>query len=97
MSAPTSLSATSNWLMAHLRLFRPHGGTQGPGFPDHDFLLGRTRVCSPVPTPGKYMIMSFVGQANADLKAAHTARCAFIASSTAGIMPKKAWIIPAYS
>ena len=37
------------------------------------------------------------GQAKARLNAAQTARCALIASSTAGTMPKKAWIIPGYS
>jgi hypothetical protein len=33
----------------------------------------------------------------ARLNAAQTVRCAFSASSTAGIMPKKAWIMPGYS
>jgi hypothetical protein len=37
VSAATLLSATSSWLMAHLRLFRPHRGTQSLGFLDHDF------------------------------------------------------------
>src|SRR5579862_1611912 len=36
-------------------------------------------------------------QAKARRNAAATARCAFIASSTAGTMPKKAWIMPWYS
>src|SRR5262252_1402561 len=35
--------------------------------------------------------------AKARLKAAQTMRCAFIASSTAGTMPKKGWIIPGNS
>jgi hypothetical protein len=35
--------------------------------------------------------------AKARLKAAQTRRCAFIASSTAGTMPKNAWIIPGNS
>jgi hypothetical protein len=33
-------------------------------------------------------------QAKARLNADQTVRCAFIASSTAGIIPKKPWIIP---
>src|SRR5260370_18652047 len=46
VSAATFLSATSSWLMAYLRLFRPHRGTQSLRFPDHDLPVRRKVGCA---------------------------------------------------
>src|SRR5216683_150555 len=51
VSAATLLSATSSWLMAHLRLFRPHRGTQSLRFPDHNFPVMRTCAAPAAQTP----------------------------------------------
>src|SRR5216683_810483 len=51
VSAAALLSATSSWLMAHLRLFQPHRGTQSLRFPDHDFPVMRTYAAPAAQTP----------------------------------------------
>jgi len=48
------LSATSSGLMAHLRLFRPHRGTQSLRFPDPAVPVMRTRAASTPKTAGPF-------------------------------------------
>src|SRR5580700_3958159 len=56
VSAATLLSATSSWLMAHLRLFRPHRGTQSLRFPDHNFPVMRTCAALATQTPRSFQL-----------------------------------------
>jgi hypothetical protein len=69
-------------------------GFCGRGRPRGCIFAGFTAV-SATPAPLQRRIRQ--ARAKACLNAAQTSRCAFIASSTAGTMPKKAWIIPGNS
>src|SRR5580693_1950435 len=60
VSAATLLSATSSWLMAHLRLFRPHRGTQSLRFPDHNFPVMRTCAALATQTPRSFQLENVI-------------------------------------
>src|SRR4051794_19041282 len=53
------VSATSSWLIAYLRLFRPYRGTQSPPFPDHDFPVMRRCAAPAAQTPRSFRMSVF--------------------------------------
>src|SRR6266851_7984514 len=75
VSAPTLLSATSSWLMAHLRLSRSHRGTQSLRFPDHDFPVMQTCAAPAAQTPRSFQLENVIETAECPClaQAAHRA------------------------